>query len=142
MFKCTGREKTRCSSVQEGKRPDVQVYRKGQDQMFKCTDCDKTFTSSVGLQQHGQHHTGYYAYFCATCRKGFTVSTNFNEHVRSREGRGYSCDYCGKIFKCPKNLRYHTPLHTGIYRFACDVCGRGFNVHVKPDFIKHKYTHG
>ena len=95
--------------------------------------------SSSGLKRHMQHHTGQYSHFCEVCRKGFNNTYNFNEHVRAHEGKGYPCEYCGKVFKNVENQKYHVPEHTGVYRFHCDVCQKGYNE--KGLFLKHMDTH-
>ena len=107
--------------------------------ILKCSECDKTFSSKTGLDQHFQHHTGQYSYFCSQCNKGFSVACNYKEHMRGHEGRGYSCDYCGKIFKTKKWHGYHQSEHTGVYRFTCEYCNAKFND--QPKYVKHLKGH-
>ena len=68
---------------------------------LKCNECNKTFNSKIGLDLHVQHHTGQYSYFCGQCRKGFVTLSNYKLHMRGHEGKGYPCEYCGKVFKSP-----------------------------------------
>ena len=95
--------------------------------------------SSTGLKMHMQHHTGQYSHFCEVCRKGFKSSTQFNDHVRGHEGKGYPCEYCGKMFKKLMRQKYHLSEHTGVYRFFCDICKKGYNE--KGPFVKHIDAH-
>ena len=114
------------TSVQDGKA-------------HQCNKCSKTFTSLQGLKAHNQHHTGQYSYFCDQCRRGFVTKSNYENHKRGHDGRGYSCDYCGKLFKSPTGLKYHMAEHTRKYKFTCEICAKGF--HENKPFIKHKACH-
>ena len=107
--------------------------------ILKCSECDKKFSSKSGLDKHFQHHTGQYSYFCSQCNKGFNNSYNFKEHTRGHEGRGYSCDFCGKMFKSKKGHGYHLSEHTGVYRFTCEYCSEKFND--QPKYVKHLESH-
>ena len=69
---------------------------------LKCNKCNKTFNSKIGLDLHAQHHTGQYSYFCSRCSKGFVTLSNYKLHMRGHEGKGYPCEYCGKVFKSPQ----------------------------------------
>ena len=109
------------------------------DKVYKCSDCNKTFASTSGLSRHIQHYTGQYSHFCDVCRRGFNNSTQFNDHVRGHEGKGYPCGYCGKKFKKLMRQRYHLSEHTGLYRLFCNVCKKGYNE--KGPFVKHMEAH-
>ena len=87
--------------------------------ILQCSECNKTFTTKLGFDKHVQHHTEQYSFFCSICRKGFNNGYNFKEHMRGHEGRGYPCEYCGKVFKSKKYMKYHESEHTGKYRFEC-----------------------
>ena len=47
--------------------------------------------------------------------------------MRGHEGKGYPCEYCGKVFKTIQAKQYHESEHSGIYRFTCFKCNKGFN---------------
>ncbi|KAK2151158.1 hypothetical protein LSH36_374g05040 [Paralvinella palmiformis] len=38
----------------------------------------------------------------------------------------YRCNWCGKQFSCPDNLRGHMTIHTGIKQFQCVHCGKQY----------------
>ena len=38
----------------------------------------------------------------------------------------YRCNWCGKQFSCPDNLRGHMTIHTGIKQFQCVHCGNQY----------------
>ena len=107
--------------------------------IFRCNECNKSLTSRRGFQQHVQHHTGQYSYFCKICRKGFSSTTHYKLHMRGHEGRGFSCDFCGKVFKSLQMQKYHESEHTGVFRFTCQTCNKGFNI--KSLYEKHLSSH-
>ena len=59
--------------------------------------------------------------------------------MRGHEGRGYPCEFCGKVFKTEHSKRYHESEHTGEYGFNCKVCNKGFNI--KSRYEKHLEGH-
>ena len=60
--------------------------------------------------------------------------------MRGHEGKGYLCDYCGKVFKTIQDKQYHESEHSGVYRFTCAKCNKGFNQ--KSYCEKHLLGHG
>ena len=42
------------------------------------------------------------------------------------EGGKLACTKCGKQFVTNATLKRHMQLHTGHYKFYCDVCRKGF----------------
>ena len=42
-------------------------------------------------------------------------------------GIRYKCEYCSKTFTTIKDRERHTSVHTGIYKFSCVVCGKGYS---------------
>ena len=107
--------------------------------VFKCKECGKTFTSRGALKRHIEHHTGQYSHFCSICKKGYSNPYNYKIHMRAHEGRGYSCDFCGKVFKSQHAKRYHEAEHTGKHNFICEMCNKGFII--KSQYIKHLSGH-
>ena len=47
--------------------------------------------------------------------------------VKKYIGVRYKCEYCPKTFTTVTDRERHTSVHTGVYRFSCHVCGKGFN---------------
>lgn len=51
----------------------------------------------------------------------------------------YRCEYCNKTFRSQMGLYYHKPIHTGEWKYVCDICDRGY---MKLDaFNSHKRYH-
>ena len=106
---------------------------------YWCTHCGKEFTSWTGLNLHSQHHTGQYKHFCYICRKGFVHINAYEQHMRVHMGDNFACQYCEKRFISKQRLKYHQSVHTGVYRFKCDVCNKGYND--RRQFLMHKEIH-
>ena len=96
-------------------------------EVLKCKECNKTFATKSGFERHSQHHTGKYSHFCSICRKGYNNGYNYELHMRKHEGRGFPCEFCGKVFSSGQMKDWHESEHTGIYRFTCETCGKGYN---------------
>ncbi|XP_053147539.1 zinc finger protein 1 homolog [Hemicordylus capensis] len=56
-----------------------------------------------------------------------------------KEGKMYTCLYCGRSFNVKGSLIKHTRLHTGELPYQCSVCGKKFNQ--KGDLILHERIH-
>ena len=106
---------------------------------IQCDRCDKTFRSVTGLRHHQQHHTGQYSYSCGLCRRGFVQTRDYEHHMRGHEGRGYPCEFCGKVLKSSQSLKYHLSEHTGQYLHSCIICKRGYNE--KRKLLEHMKQH-
>ena len=122
-------------SLKNGRKRHRQTVSNG----LQCLECGKGFSTSAGLRLHNQYHTGKFSYYCGQCRRGFTKKSHYNEHMRKHEGRGYPYEYCPKLFKDAKNLRYHLSEHTGRFRFTCDTCGKQYNI--QNLHVKHLESH-
>ncbi|KAG5896104.1 hypothetical protein JTB14_006893 [Gonioctena quinquepunctata] len=86
---------------------------------YYCTPCDKHYKSRGGLRHH-----------------------NIYEHNLFDTGREATCNVCGKILSCKKELVIHKRTHPGFegYKpYPCDICESSFNNihHLK----NHKRVH-
>ena len=121
------------------KQDNNKLRRMDNEGRYVCTRCGKSFLSNTALKLHMQLHTGHYDFYSDTCKKGFLIKRDYNEHMRAHQGLKYHCDYCSKPLLSQKNLRYHLSGHTGQYRFTCNVCGKGYNP--KIEYEKHVRSH-
>ena len=72
-------------------------------------------------------------------RKSLNNSSNHKSRMDKHTGARYKCDNCPKTFTTLQDRDRHTSVHTGNYRFSCQVCGKGFN---RNDHLnKHYKTH-
>ena len=110
-----------------------EVYK--EEGKYSCPECGKKFTSSTGLQNHKQLHTGQFRFYCQKCRKGYNTKQAYKVHMDKHQGIKYQCGSCSKSFSSQQMRDYHTSVHTGIYRLTCDQCGSGFNE--KQQYNKH-----
>ena len=99
---------------------------------FKCSVCDKTFSSKSFLREHLSKHAGTKELSCPTCEKKFRYSNNLKEHqtrcrrIPSNEA-SYKCHECDSIFGSKKALKYHVNgKHTHLEAYTCG-CGKMFS---------------
>ena len=52
---------------------------------------------------------------------------------------GFTCDECGKVFKCKSYLKRHMLIHSGVKAYTCDLCKKTFTQ--KGNLGKHRLTH-
>ena len=104
-----------------------------------CSKCGKKFVTRAGLKKHMQLHTGQFRYFCDVCRKGYNGNHAYKVHMDKHRGIKYSCEFCPKTFAKQQSRDYHRSVHTGLYRFKCEVCQKGFNE--KLVYEKHVSCH-
>ena len=109
------------------------------DHKLVCPKCDKEFGTRRGLTHHMQLHTGQFRYFCDLCRKGYNGNHALKVHMDKHRGIKYQCEFCPKTFTSLQKREYHTSVHTGNYRFNCDICNKGFNE--KDRYLKHVACH-
>ena len=65
---------------------------------------------------------------------------NPNASIAKKDsGIRYKCEFCPQVFTMANNRYRHTLTHTGVYRFTCVVCGKGF--HRNENLNRHYKTH-
>ncbi|XP_061469518.1 zinc finger protein 93-like [Rhineura floridana] len=106
---------------------ETSVKQEGGEKPYKCLDCGKNFTRSLGLRRHERIHTGEKPYKCLECGKSFSENTNLIFHQRIHTGeKPYQCLECGNNFARSTSLRRHQRIHTGEKPYKCLECGKNF----------------
>ncbi|KAI8428306.1 hypothetical protein MSG28_002508, partial [Choristoneura fumiferana] len=102
---------------------------------LKCSQCDKMFSNKQSRSLHIKAvHEGERPYSCRECGASFayprSLALHALSHRRAAPAKGFACDLCGKIcgtsFKTKANLLNHALLHSGVKRFACELCKHRF----------------
>uniref|UniRef100_A0A8D3AQB5 C2H2-type domain-containing protein n=1 Tax=Scophthalmus maximus TaxID=52904 RepID=A0A8D3AQB5_SCOMX len=94
---------------------------------YLCSDCGKGFFSHAELLKHERFHTGHKPFQCPHCDKKFTQSCYLTIHLRYHTGiRPYSCTECDKRFLSANRLKRHQRTHSGEKPYLCVECGKGF----------------
>ena len=82
---------------------------------WKCPRCPCTFASRGGLTDHVRHiHEKQARYQCETCGKGYSIRSNYLDHVAAHTGvKRNVCSICHKQFTFKYSLKVHlTKCHT------------------------------
>ncbi|KAM4794936.1 uncharacterized protein WCC33_000093 [Rhinophrynus dorsalis] len=124
---------------------------------YKCSLCDRNFTSHLDFLSHEQAHLCERMYLCSACRQQFTEYSEFVTHQRHHKGgsgnphqksicvlepklqkgeKPFVCLECGKGFTQELHLNTHKIIHT---QFNCTECGKLFPH--KSDLDKHQQIH-
>ncbi|PIO38467.1 hypothetical protein AB205_0143570, partial [Aquarana catesbeiana] len=99
------------SNPKESSSPHEGDYR-GQN-LFSCSECEKSFTRKGFLVQHLRIHTGERPYSCSECGKTFTWKGTLIQHQRVHTSdRLFPCSECGKSFTRKGTLIQHQRVHT------------------------------
>jgi uncharacterized Zn-finger protein len=112
------------------------------DDPIKCCECDKSFSTSHGLEVHVRrtHTSDLRSYSCDLCGKTFShvLSLTQHRHTHMHE-KCFQCKICGKTFKRSSTLSTHLLIHSDTRPYSCSHCGKRF--HQKSDMKKHTFIH-
>ena len=78
------------------------------DEMLRCEECGKSFTSTIGLKNHlRKHKESEKSHQCAKCDKSFGAFSSLRRHTRSAHEQFFKCALCNKFLKGKKILKEH-----------------------------------
>ncbi|XP_017155094.2 protein snail [Drosophila miranda] len=112
---------------------------------FKCDQCQKMYSTSIGLSKHRQFHCPAAecnqekkTHSCEECGKLYTTIGALKMHIRTHT-LPCKCPICGKAFSRPWLLQGHIRTHTGEKPFQCPDCPRSFAD--RSNLRAHQQTH-
>ncbi|KAM9722744.1 zinc finger protein 1035 isoform 1-T3 [Menidia menidia] len=131
-----------CPSQVTGEEEEIDVT--GED-LFKCPECSKQFSSKSGLLEHqNKHHMDEKRFKCEHCEKQFSKMRYLRKHEsrhRLKESDDtvvdgvktrFKCAQCHAKFNTAQELSFHMTIHAGEYR--CDMCYKSFS---QRSLLKH-----
>ncbi|EDV99273.1 protein snail [Drosophila grimshawi] len=112
---------------------------------YKCDNCQKMYSTSMGLSKHRQFHCPAAEcnqekkpHSCEECGKLYTTIGALKMHIRTHT-LPCKCPICGKAFSRPWLLQGHIRTHTGEKPFQCPDCPRSFAD--RSNLRAHQQTH-
>lgn len=109
----------------------------------KCSECDKTFISADGRNQHhAKYHAQVELFFCDVCSKGFYNRRSLQSHQDTHLLRSVPCDLCSKTYKSRSNMQKHRKTHFLLAQsslLVCDICHKQFRS--KNQLTQHMFVH-
>ena len=124
----------------------VEVDVNGLEKNFICDQCGRGYTTAFALKEHQMFHEEP-TVACPRCPELFHTkyekySHYWKSHVGPSHGerKNYNCNLCDKVYKVLSDLKYHQATHTGVFKFRCEVCGKG--THSRGNLNAHMKKHG
>ncbi|ODM87147.1 putative zinc finger protein, partial [Orchesella cincta] len=110
----------------------------------KCPVCDKRFSSSAGVKQHLNTHTGERPFKCTQCVKAFSCPGDLRSHqvVHIQNRERFPCSQCSASLATKANLRVHVWM---VHRKdeslnkECNICQKLYAKNA--DLFEHMRTH-
>ena len=99
-----------CGSVYKNRSQLLYHFRtKHMGKRFVCPQCRCTFASRAGLKGHVAHvHQKLVKYQCETCGKGYSVRSNYYDHIATHTGvKRNICSICQKQFTFKHSMKSH-----------------------------------
>ncbi|XP_030048162.1 zinc finger protein 366 [Microcaecilia unicolor] len=113
----------------------------GDKKRWKCSMCEKSYTSKYNLVTHILGHSGIKPHACTQCGKLFKQLSHLHTHMLTHQGtRPHKCQVCHKAFTQTSHLKRHLMQHSDVKPYNCRICGRGFAYpsELKAHELKHE----
>ena len=151
---------------QEAKEAKPAKLTKGEDGMWHCPHCAKSFHYSYQVKRHAKTHEAEERFPCQECDKVFSQKFTLNRHhqVVHEKRRPHKCEKCGKTFAERSKLKHHflrlhepdseqgrqllaaskvrrttSAANLAIGNFTCEECGKAFRL--RYQLLRHKAIH-
>lgn len=108
------------------------------DTSFVCPWCTKGFASKVSLKYHTKQHEDPTKFYCSQCEHFYHNEKYFKHQERHSRSAGtqVECPSCTKIFDSMARLKQHAVIHSGEYKYQCEMCNHKF--HQKKNLEVHR----
>ena len=114
------------------KEPIIPRKKPSQNSEYKCTFCDKNYSTKGNLKNHlSSIHLNNKPFKCQfpECNKSYINQSSLDLHYRSHTGlRPFICKICGKNFIEKGNLRIHLNSHSNEKPFKCYFCEKAYKI--------------
>ncbi|XP_040177167.1 gastrula zinc finger protein XlCGF57.1-like [Rana temporaria] len=128
------------SDSEESSSGTSPTVRHRDKKIFRCSECDKCYTSKEHVIRHQAVHTGLLPHTCSECGKSFGEKAVLIQHLRVHtEERPFSCPECGQGYKQRAHLTSHLTVHSSEKLFSCSECGKCFKR--KDSLTVHQRNH-
>ena len=95
------------------------------EKTYKCSECEKTFSSKSVLIAQLWTCIRKSLYQCNSFDKAVSPNSDLIIHMRTHTGeRPYQCSQCDKTFTQKSELKRHMLTHTGEKTYQCSQCNK------------------
>lgn len=99
----------------------------GEANMWRCGQCNQTFSQRVLLQMHICTQSPDKPFHCGHCPTVFKEASELRDHVVTHiNEKPFKCGFCGRSFAGATTLNNHIRTHTGEKPFKCRKCNKTF----------------
>ncbi|XP_067642135.1 zinc finger protein 182-like [Eurosta solidaginis] len=106
-----------------------------------CGICGEGFAVKKWLIEHLRTHTSDGRIPCSQCDKTYTTSDGLENHERAvhLKEKPHYCQICDKHLQNKQSFRIHNYRHSGKKPYLCDICGKDFRQ--RTQMKTHRLTH-
>uniref|UniRef100_A0A8C7DVA5 Zinc finger protein 581 n=1 Tax=Naja naja TaxID=35670 RepID=A0A8C7DVA5_NAJNA len=115
----------------------------GQQGVYSCPVCLRTFEYLSYLQRHSITHSESKPHICRACGKAFKRTSHLERHKYTHSGRKpHQCPICQRRFRDSGELSHHQRVHTGERPYQCEACHMRFGErNTLQRHIRRKHLH-